>query len=78
MQQPAYTLNALFAQLGMDDSDAAVDHFIRANGPLPATLHIEEAPCWTPAQAKMLKESIMVDADWCEVVDQLDALLRKT
>jgi hypothetical protein len=78
MHEPAYTINTLFAQLGLEGTDAAVDHFIRTHGPLPATVQLHEAPCWSPAQAKLLKEAVVNDADWAEVVDQLDALLRKT
>jgi hypothetical protein len=77
MHQPAYTMNILFAQLGLDASDAAIDVFIRRHAPIPDTTLLHEADCWSPAQAKLLNESIRIDADWAEVVDQLDALLRK-
>ena len=44
-------MNTLFAQLGLDDSDAAIDTFIRQHAPIDAQLRLYEAPCWTPAQA---------------------------
>lgn len=77
MRNAAYTLNTLFAQLGLDHSDEAVDHFIRTHGPVPSQLRLWEAPCWNPGQASLLREELANDADWAEVVDQLNALLRK-
>jgi hypothetical protein len=32
---------------------------------------------WTKSQAEFLRDEILDDADWAEVVDQLDVLLRK-
>jgi Protein of unknown function (DUF2789). len=77
MQEPTHTLSALFAQLGLDNSEQAIDEFIRQQAPLPPAMQLHEAPCWTPAQSKLLLESVLVDADWALVVDTLDTLLRK-
>jgi hypothetical protein len=77
MQEPTHNLNTLFAQLGLDCSDEAIDAFVRAQGPLPPEMQLHEAPCWTPAQSKLLLESVLIDADWALVVDTLDTLLRK-
>jgi hypothetical protein len=76
MEEPLHTLNSLFAQLGLPDDAAAVDAFILAHRPLPLTVSLFDAPCWTPAQAALLREEIMLDADWAEVVDQLNVRLR--
>ena len=43
---------------------------------VPGYVALADAPCWTPAQAAFLREEILEDADWAEVVDQLDARLR--
>lgn len=76
MHTPAFSLNTLFAQLGLDDSDAAIDRFIRTHKPIPfGPLHA--APCWNKAQAALLKQAVDDDSDWAAVADQLDALLRK-
>ena len=36
---------------------------------------LSEAAFWTPAQAAFLREEILNDADWAEVIDQLNAEL---
>ena len=38
-------------------------------------MKISEAPFWTPAQAALLKEEILEDADWAVVVDELNVRL---
>ncbi|MDX1796274.1 MAG: DUF2789 domain-containing protein [Hydrogenovibrio sp.] len=76
MEQPDHTLNALFEQLGLPDSDSEIDAFISTHKPLNPSTPLAEAPFWTPVQSTFLKEAIADDADWAEIVDQLDALLR--
>ena len=71
------TLADLFAQLGLDANEAAQRAFVAAHAPLPANLPLPDAPFWTPAQATFLREALLEDAEWAEVVDELDALLRK-
>ena len=43
---------------------------------LPADVLLADAPFWTPAQATLLREELLEDADWAEVIDQLNAALR--
>ncbi len=76
MEPAIHSINALFGQLGLPDSDAAVDRFIASHRPLPRELALAEASFWTPAQTAFLREAIAEDADWAEIVDQLDARLR--
>lgn len=76
MEQPIHGLNALFQQLGLDASDKAIAEFITRHAPLAEDLHLPDAPFWNEAQAAFLQEAIDEDADWAEVVDTLDALLR--
>ena len=40
-------------------------------------MDLADAFFWSPSQAELLREEILDDADWAEVVDQLDVLLRK-
>lgn len=77
MEPNTPTLADLFAQLGLDADDAAQRAFIAAHAPLPANLPLPDAPFWTPAQATFLREALLEDAEWAEVVDELDALLRQ-
>ncbi len=66
----------LFQQLGLPSDEASIRHFISANAPLPEAMRLEDAPCWTPAQARLLRESWAQDADWAPVVDRLNLALR--
>lgn len=70
------TLNSLFAQLGLPSSADEIETFINQHAPLPAAVHLAEAPFWAPAQEAFLREQILGDADWAEVVDQLNMRLR--
>ena len=38
-------------------------------------VRLEDAPFWTSAQARLLRESLVMDADWAEVVDRLNLAL---
>jgi hypothetical protein len=40
-------------------------------------LTIDEAPFWNASQASFLLDSLQEDGDWSEIIDQLDAMLRK-
>ncbi|MFN4236617.1 MAG: DUF2789 family protein [Vogesella sp.] len=35
-----------------------------------------DAPYWTPAQSRFLREALQQDSDWAELVDQLNQALR--
>jgi hypothetical protein len=76
MQSPTHDLPALFKQLGLPADQAGIDRFISTHAPLAATLSLAEAPFWTAAQSAFLREEILEDADWAEVVDQLNLMLR--
>ncbi|MDD0838179.1 DUF2789 domain-containing protein [Curvibacter sp. HBC61] len=68
----------LFEQLGLPSSPEQIADFIRSHSPLADDLRLPEAPFWTPAQAGFLRQQWQQDADWSELVDQLDAALRLT
>lgn len=76
MENPTHSLPSLFKQLGLPTDQAAIDAFIRSHTPLPPTCTLAEAPFWNSAQAEFLREEILEDADWAEVVDQLNLMLR--
>lgn len=75
MEASLHTLNHLFAQLGLPASDAEIDRFIHKHRHLAGYISLADAPYWTPAQATFLREEILKDADWAEVIDQLNARL---
>lgn len=77
MESSLHTLNHLFAQLGLPNSDAEIDGFIRTHNHLAGYLTLADAPYWTPAQASFLREELLKDADWAEVIDQLNARLHQ-
>lgn len=71
-----HDLRALFEQLGLPGDGAAIDAFIAQHRPLPENVELAEAPFWTTGQAQFLREEITEDADWAELVDQLNLRLR--
>ena len=76
MENPVHDLSALFQQLGLPADPASIERFIRNHSPLAPTCKLADAPFWNASQATFLREEILEDADWAEVVDQLNVLLR--
>lgn len=66
----------LFAQLGLPADVPSIAAFIQSHSPLNAATRLEDAPFWTPPQAALLREHLQEDADWAELVDQLNLALR--
>lgn len=75
MESSIHNLNNLFAQLGLPSEQAAVENFIETHSPLATDVLLSDAPFWRPAQAAFLREEILNDADWAEVIDQLNTRL---
>ncbi len=76
MEKTIHTMTDLFAQLGLPNSNDEIAAFIKVNSPLPDSVRLSEAPFWTKSQASFLREELAEDADWAEIVDQLNAALR--
>ena len=77
MESPVHSVSALFEQLGLDGSDQAVDAFVaKHRGSIQEGTRLWQADFWNPSQSAFLCEALQQDADWAEVVDQLDAMLR--
>ena len=76
METSVHTFSSLFEQLGLDDRDEAIEAFIQTNSPLPQGVELHEADFWNPAQAQFLEQARADDADWAELVDQLNVALR--
>ena len=69
------TMHDLFAQLGLPNDEASVQQFVASHRPLAQDMQLADAPFWTTAQAQFLREQLQRDADWAEVVDQLNMSL---
>lgn len=77
MDTSPHTLSALFDQLGLPSSEFSIAQFIDQHSPLDPALSLVEAPFWNPAQRAFLIEVLADDSDWTELVDHLDAYLRR-
>jgi len=76
MDQPIHPFSDLFAQLGLPADEPAIRQFIATHSPLRSDIDLADAPFWTDSQAAFLKEEKLEDADWAELVDQLNLALR--
>lgn len=77
MNQTTHHFKDLFAQLGLPCDELGIKHFLAMHSPLASTINLPDAPFWTPAQAAFLREAILQDSDWAELVDQLSSALRR-
>ena len=77
MDTTPHNLSALFDQLGLDSWEEAIQRFIDDHGELDQDTPLADAVFWTPTQRRFLQDAIACDSDWAEIVDQLDALLRR-
>ncbi|WP_066707245.1 DUF2789 domain-containing protein [Curvibacter delicatus] len=76
MEKSHHRFSELFAQLGLPSDPVGIQAFVSAHSPLADHVALADAPFWTAAQAAMLREELLGDADWAEVVDQLSNALR--
>lgn len=75
MELSHHTVHDLFAQLGLPNEEADIHAFVAAHRPLPEGTRLADADFWSEAQARFLRDEIREDADWAEVVDQLNLML---
>ncbi|QDZ91669.1 DUF2789 domain-containing protein [Shewanella decolorationis] len=69
-------MSHLFEQLGLANQAQAITQFIATHKLSPQT-HLTDAPFWTQAQKSFLIEALEADAQWTELIEQLDAQLRR-
>ena len=72
--EPEYNMKDLFAQLGLESSDEAIDRFIE-NNQLAKEEKLTEASIWNDNQLMFLQEEWEKDAAWVEVIDELNVRL---
>ncbi|MFN6969921.1 MAG: DUF2789 domain-containing protein [Rheinheimera sp.] len=75
MDNSHHSLSQLFDQLGLDSDDRSIENFISQHR-LHGDTALSKASFWNTAQAAFLRESYTQDADWVEVIDQLNQRLR--
>ena len=75
MDTTSNDLSHLFKQLGLPHDQEGIDDFVIQNKLAKHTLIID-ADCWNPGQKAFLKEALLEDAQWSEVIDQLDVMMR--
>jgi hypothetical protein len=78
MDTSIHTMQTLFCQLGLTGGEEQINAFIEKHKPLLRTIALSEADFWNEAQAAFLAEAVAEDSDWCELVDELDCLLRES
>jgi hypothetical protein len=76
METHIHPLTALFDQLGLKSNDEDIQKFIHQHRPIPRETELHKAGFWSPSQASFLEQALDEDADWAEVVDQLNIMLR--
>lgn len=69
-------MSHLFEQLGLENSDEAINAFIDTHG-IGSGQTIWQADFWSQAQAAFIKEALEADGNWSELIDLLDTRLRK-
>ena len=76
METFKHTVNDLFSQLGLPNSDDDIDKFIRINRPIPTHLLLADASFWDRSKSEFLKEALLDDSDWSWAIEQLNGRLR--
>ncbi|ABG41695.1 conserved hypothetical protein [Paraglaciecola sp. T6c] len=70
------TMGDLFQQLGLGDQEGDVEAFIEEHKGLRQGVHIEDAEFWSKTQAEFIRNALLEDAEWAELIDQLNTRLR--
>lgn len=74
MDTSEHSLSGLFKQLGLANSKADIEAFLREHR-LAEGQALPKAHFWNRAQAQFLSEALEEDSDWAEVADELAVLL---
>lgn len=77
MEYAFHDFTNLFAQLGLPNDPENIQKFIKANAPLAPDVKLEDATFWTASQSALLRDKLVDDADWAQVVDRLNIVMRR-
>ncbi len=72
MERTVHDMSNLFAQLGQPNDEVAIARFIETYRPMGGSVMLHEATFWSPSQSNFLREALLEDADWADVVDELN------
>lgn len=75
MDTTTATLEHLFQQLGLGSTEEGITLFIEQHE-IPQNTTIAQAIFWSEAQRHFIEEALNEDAQWSELIDQQDVLLR--
>ncbi len=78
METKFHPLKALFEQLGLPADFEAITQFIAVHSPLDSNIVPAEASFWKESQKNFLRDELLKDADWAEVIDLLNAQLHES
>lgn len=76
MDGSVHTFSDVFRQLGLTSDPNSIERFIQTHRPLDPAVRLPDAAFWSEAQRNFLQQQLSADADWAELIDQLDASLR--
>ncbi len=76
MEMYQHGMAELFEQLGLGNSPEQIKDFVKNHRHRQDSVPIYAANFWTASQSDFLRQAIEQDADWAELVDQLDIMLR--
>ena len=76
MDSTYHRFTELFQQLGLASDTRSIQDFLVRHSPLHPSIRLESAPFWSEAQSALLRDELLLAADWAEVVDQLNTALR--
>ena len=77
MDTSPHNLKSLFEQLGLPSSEEDTTRFLAEHSPLDPEVKLVEAAFWNPGQRSFLIECLAEDSDWSELIEHLDAVLRR-
>ncbi|MEZ5644142.1 MAG: DUF2789 domain-containing protein [Burkholderiaceae bacterium] len=77
MEKTYHRFTELFQQLGLSADIDSIKQFVADHSPLDPAIRLENAPFWNESQADFLRDEVQQDADWAEVIDQLNVALRR-
>lgn len=70
----AHSLETLFKQLGFPADEVDIDHFVKTHQ-LSSDVKLTEAEFWSCNQKEFLIHGFRQDAEWSQVMDELNILL---